>query len=110
MNDGPVQRTPLRTRSVFISDAHLGFKNDVIGTIPSKVRHGTRVVYVPGNHDRVFRDDDGLVMGNVETLRAAMHQAANGRRFLVLHGAEFDSILRVSPLRDSLPVPVPVAA
>ena len=38
--------------------------NDVIRTLLGKAKHGTRVVYVPGNHDRVFRDYDGWVFGN----------------------------------------------
>ena len=76
--------------------------NDVIRTILGKAKHGTRVVYIPGNHDRTFRDHDGLVMGNVEIRREAIHTTADGRRFLVLHGDEFDSIVRASPLLESL--------
>jgi len=49
-------------RSFYWPQAH----NDVIRTILGKAKHGTRVVYVPGNHDRPFRDHDGLVLGNVE--------------------------------------------
>ena len=67
-----------------------------------KAKHGTRVVYVPGNHDRPFRDHDGLVLGNVEMRREVVHETADGRRFLVLHGDEFDAIVRASPLLESL--------
>ena len=76
--------------------------NDVLRTLLGMARHGTRVVYIPGNHDRSFRDYDGFVMGNVEIRREAIHETADGRRFLVLHGDEFDSIVRVSPLLESL--------
>ncbi|MGA1640666.1 MAG: UDP-2,3-diacylglucosamine diphosphatase [Steroidobacteraceae bacterium] len=76
--------------------------NDVIRTLLGKAKHGTRVVYIPGNHDRVFRDNDGLVMGNVEIRREAIHETADGRRFLVLHGDEFDDIVRVSPFLESV--------
>lgn len=86
------------TRSFYWPQAH----NDVIRTILGKAKHGTRVVYVPGNHDRVFRDHDGLVMGNVEIRTEAIHETADGRRFLVIHGDEFDSIVRASPLLESL--------
>ena len=41
-------------------------------------------------------------MGNVEVQREAVHQTADGRRFLVLHGDEFDSIVRASPWLESL--------
>jgi UDP-2,3-diacylglucosamine pyrophosphatase LpxH len=85
-------------RSFYWPQAH----NDVIRTILGKAKHGTRVVYVPGNHDRVFRDHDGLTLGNVEIRLEAIHETADGRRFLVLHGDEFDSIVRASPLLESL--------
>ncbi len=86
------------TRAFYWPQAH----NDVIRTILGKAKHGTRVVYVPGNHDRPFRDHDGLTLGNVEILKEAVHETADGRRFLVLHGDEFDSIVRASPLLESL--------
>ena len=86
------------TRSFYWPQAH----NDVIRTVLGKAKHGTRVVYVPGNHDRPFRDHDGLVLGNVEIRREAVHETADGRRFLVLHGDEFDSIVRASPVLESL--------
>jgi UDP-2,3-diacylglucosamine pyrophosphatase LpxH len=86
------------TRTFHWPQAH----NDVIRTILGKAKHGTRVVYIPGNHDRTFRDHDGLVMGNVEVRRQAIHETADGRRLLVLHGDEFDSIVRASPLLESV--------
>jgi len=85
-------------RSFYWPQAH----NDVIRTILGKAKHGTRVMYVPGNHDRAFRDHDGLTLGNVEIRLEAIHETADGRRFLVLHGDEFDSIVRASPLLESL--------
>jgi UDP-2,3-diacylglucosamine pyrophosphatase LpxH len=86
------------TRTFYWPQAH----NDVIRTLLGKAKHGTRVVYIPGNHDRPFRDHDGLVLGNVEILREAVHETADGRRFLVMHGDEFDSIVRASPMLESL--------
>jgi UDP-2,3-diacylglucosamine pyrophosphatase LpxH len=85
-------------RSFFWPQAH----NDVIRTILGKAKHGTRVVYIPGNHDRTFRDHDGLTLGHVEIRKEVIHEGADGRRFLVLHGDEFDSIVRASPMLESL--------
>jgi UDP-2,3-diacylglucosamine pyrophosphatase LpxH len=85
-------------RTFYWPQAH----NDVIRTVLGKAKHGTRVIYIPGNHDRTFRDHDGLALGNVEVRREAIHETADGRRFLVLHGDEFDSIVRASPLLESL--------
>ena len=86
------------SRSFYWPQAH----NDVLRTLLGKAKHGTRVVYIPGNHDRTFRDYDGFVLGNVEVHREAVHETADGRRFLVLHGDEFDGIVRVSPFLESL--------
>ncbi len=86
------------SRSFYWPQAH----NDVLRTLLGKAKHGTRVVYIPGNHDRTFRDYDGFVLGNIEVHREAVHETADGRRFLVLHGDEFDGIVRVSPFLESL--------
>ena len=64
-------------KSFFWPQAH----NDVIRTILGKAKHGTRVVYIPGNHDAMFRDYDGMVFGNVEIHREAIHETADGRRY-----------------------------
>jgi UDP-2,3-diacylglucosamine pyrophosphatase LpxH len=70
--------------------------NDVIRTILGKAKHGTRIIYVPGNHDEALRDYDGLVLGNLEIRREHVHTTLAGRRLLVIHGDEFDSVVRYS--------------
>lgn len=70
--------------------------NDVLRTILGKARHGTRVVYVPGNHDEEFRDLDGAVFGNLEVHRECVHTTASGERMLVAHGDEFDANVKFS--------------
>jgi UDP-2,3-diacylglucosamine pyrophosphatase LpxH len=85
-------------KSFFWPQAH----NNVIRTILGIAKRGTRVVYIPGNHDSVFRDYDGLVFGNVEIRREAIHEMADGRRLLVLHGDEFDAVIKASPLLEAL--------
>lgn len=126
--------TPLRVRTVWISDLHLGFRgcsaellldflhsvecetlylvgdiidvwnmkrgvywpqthNNVLRTLLGKAKHGTRIVFVPGNHDEVFRDHAGLRFGNVEIAEQAIHETRDGRRLLVLHGDEFDGVV-----------------
>jgi UDP-2,3-diacylglucosamine pyrophosphatase LpxH len=59
-----------------------------------KVRKGTRVVYVPGNHDEWLRDYTRLKFGGVEVVSEAIHVTADGRRLLVLHGDEFDAVVK----------------
>lgn len=67
--------------------------NDVVRRVMKMAKKGTRVVYVPGNHDEVLRDFTGLSFGDIEILPEAVHETADGRRLLVLHGDEFDGVV-----------------
>ena len=67
--------------------------NDVVRCVLKKAKHGTRVVYVPGNHDEMFRDYAGLNFGGIELLPEAIHETADGRKLLILHGDEFDGVV-----------------
>ncbi len=128
---------PLRFRTIWISDVHLGTKsckaqylldflnhtesrhlylagdiidfwnlkngwywpslhNQVIQSVMEKASKGTRVVYVPGNHDEVFREHIGRIFGGVHVAADVVHQTADGRRLLVIHGDEFDTIVKHS--------------
>ncbi len=68
--------------------------NDVIQKILRKARKGTRVIYVPGNHDENFRDFSRHRFGRVAVLEETVHVMADGRRFLVLHGDRFDGVIK----------------
>jgi UDP-2,3-diacylglucosamine pyrophosphatase LpxH len=68
--------------------------NDVVQKILRKARKGTRVILVPGNHDESLRDFVGHRFGRVAILREAIHKTADGRRFLVIHGDQFDAIVK----------------
>jgi UDP-2,3-diacylglucosamine pyrophosphatase LpxH len=70
--------------------------NDVIQKLLRKVRRGARMVFVPGNHDEFARQFIGLSFGGVEIVRNAKIETADGRRFLVMHGDEFDVVVRHS--------------
>jgi UDP-2,3-diacylglucosamine pyrophosphatase LpxH len=61
-------------------------------------RAGTRVIFVPGNHDEDFRALCGSRLGPVEVHREFVHRTADGKRLLVLHGDCFDSAIRCSAL------------
>jgi UDP-2,3-diacylglucosamine pyrophosphatase LpxH len=76
-------------RSWYWNQSH----NDVIQKLLRKARKGTRLVYVPGNHDENFRDFTPHRFGNVAVVRETVHTTADGRRFLVLHGDEFDGVV-----------------
>jgi UDP-2,3-diacylglucosamine pyrophosphatase LpxH len=68
--------------------------NDVLQKLLRKVRKGTRVVFIPGNHDEGFRDYCGQHFGGIEIERQAVHTTATGKRYLVIHGDEFDVVVR----------------
>jgi UDP-2,3-diacylglucosamine pyrophosphatase LpxH len=67
--------------------------NDIVWRILKRAKRGTRIVYIPGNHDEMFRQFTGLNFGGVEIRRKAIHETADGRKLLVLHGDEFDTIM-----------------
>lgn len=68
--------------------------NDVVQKLLRRVRKGARIVYVPGNHDEFLREFCGLSFGGVEVADTAIHEAADGRRYLVIHGDAFDMVIR----------------
>lgn len=68
--------------------------NDVVQKVLRKARKGTRVIYIPGNHDEALRDYVDMQFGGVTLLARDVHVLADGRRLLVLHGDQFDGILR----------------
>lgn len=70
--------------------------NQVIQTIMEKAAKDTEVIYVPGNHDEWFRDYLGLLFGGVRITADPVHTTADGRRFLIIHGDEFDSVVKHS--------------
>ena len=67
--------------------------NEVLRRILKMAHHGTRVVYIPGNHDEAFRDYAGLEFGGIEVRLEDVHTTADGRRLLVLHGDRFDAVV-----------------
>ena len=68
--------------------------NDVVQKLLRKARKGTRIIYVPGNHDEFLRDYYGTHFGGIEVVEAAMHDGADGQRYLVVHGDMFDLVVR----------------
>jgi UDP-2,3-diacylglucosamine pyrophosphatase LpxH len=68
--------------------------NDVVQKLLRKGRKGTRIVYLPGNHDEFLRDYLGMQMGGIEIVDTAIHETADNRRFLVVHGDQYDVVVR----------------
>lgn len=68
--------------------------NDVVQKLLRKARKGARLVYIPGNHDEFLRDFYGTHFGGVEVVADALHVAADGLRYHVTHGDNFDLVVR----------------
>jgi UDP-2,3-diacylglucosamine pyrophosphatase LpxH len=68
--------------------------NDVVQKLLRKARKGSRIIYVPGNHDEFLRDFYGTHFGGIEVCETTVHVAADGRRYLVIHGDVFDMVVR----------------
>ncbi|MGF1607711.1 MAG: UDP-2,3-diacylglucosamine diphosphatase [Rhodothalassiaceae bacterium] len=67
--------------------------NDIIRKILKRASKGVDVIYVPGNHDEVLRDYIGHDLAGVRLVRDHIHETADGRRYWVLHGDEFDGVV-----------------
>jgi UDP-2,3-diacylglucosamine pyrophosphatase LpxH len=68
--------------------------NVVVQKLLRKARKGSRVIYVPGNHDEFLRDYAGDNFGGIEIAEEAICELTDGRRALVLHGDKFDTVVR----------------
>jgi UDP-2,3-diacylglucosamine pyrophosphatase LpxH len=69
-------------------------QNTVVQKLLRRARHGEEVVLIPGNHDEALRDYCGSVFGDIRLEHEWVHTTADGRRFLLVHGDEFDQVTR----------------
>lgn len=67
--------------------------SDVIQKILRKGRKGTRIIYIPGNHDEFISGFFGAY-GNILVERQAIHETADKRRLLIMHGHELDTVVQ----------------
>ena len=79
-------------KSMFWPQEH----NNVLRILLGKSKRGTKIIFIPGNHDEMFRDYDGHAFGNVVIHTQYVHTTADGKRLLLLHGDEFDSAVACS--------------
>jgi UDP-2,3-diacylglucosamine pyrophosphatase LpxH len=69
-------------------------QNTVVQKILKRARHEVKVILVPGNHDEALREHAGISFGNIRVERDYVHEAADGRRYLMIHGDEFDQVTK----------------
>ena len=68
--------------------------NDVVQKLLRKARKGTRVVFVPGNHDEFARKYLDHNFGGVDVVEEAVHKTADGRLLWITHGDHFDGVIQ----------------
>jgi UDP-2,3-diacylglucosamine pyrophosphatase LpxH len=68
--------------------------NDVVQKLLRKVRKGTRVIFVPGNHDEFARKYLGHDFGGIEVVEDWVHETADGLRLWITHGDHFDGVIQ----------------
>lgn len=83
----------MRHKAYFV-DAH----HQVVEQVLAMAKSGTKVIYIPGNHDAFFRQFAGQTLSGVDIQLHARHNTADGRCFYVSHGDEFDQMVKISPL------------
>ena len=77
-------------RSWYWPQAH----NDVIQKLLRKARKGTRVVFIPGNHDEFARRYLGHDFGGIEVVEEFFHETSDGRKLWITHGDLFDGVIQ----------------
>jgi UDP-2,3-diacylglucosamine pyrophosphatase LpxH len=78
------------SRGVYWSQA----QNTVVQKVLKRARHGTQVYLIPGNHDEALREYVDTSFGDILLVSRHVHAAADGKRYLLLHGDEFDQVTR----------------
>lgn len=69
-------------------------QTQVVQELLAKAQNGARLVYLPGNHDEELRILAGTKLGPFEIVNREIYETADGRRFLVIHGDEFDAVVK----------------
>ncbi len=76
-------------RSIYWPQSH----NDIIQKLLRKGRKGTEIIYIIGNHDEFLSRFHGTY-GGISLQKNAVHRAADGRRLLIMHGHELDTVVQ----------------
>jgi len=68
--------------------------NDVVQKLLRKARKGTRVIFIPGNHDEFARRYVASNFGGIEVADECIHTTATGQRLWVTHGDLYDGVIQ----------------
>jgi UDP-2,3-diacylglucosamine pyrophosphatase LpxH len=76
--------------------------DEIVHTVFEKACNGTKVYYIPGNHDHMLGRFDGYTFNGIVIARQVVHETAEGRRYLVTHGDKFDPVVQKIPWLASI--------
>ena len=71
--------------------------NTVVQKLLRRARHRVKIFYIPGNHDEALRDYLDSSFGNIRVRKDYVHVAADGKRYALLHGDEYDQVTTCAP-------------
>lgn len=66
--------------------------NNIIQFFLKQSKKSVQIIYVTGNHDEFLREYSGTIMGNIQIVDDYIHVGYDGRRYLVIHGDQFDMV------------------
>lgn len=69
-------------------------QNTVVQKVLRRARRGEQVMLIPGNHDESLREYAGTSFGDIQVVHEHIHVTADGKHYLVIHGDEFDQVMR----------------
>jgi len=67
--------------------------NDVVQKILRRARKNTHITFIPGNHDEFLRSFCDNQFGNVSLLKNDVYVSGTGKKYIVMHGDEFDAVI-----------------
>ena len=85
-------------RKWFWNDDH----NLLIQKLLRKNRKHTRIIYITGNHDEFLEKFSGMTFGSLKIKREHIHRALNGKKYLVIHGHQFDGLVHCNRFLERL--------
>ena len=65
----------------------------ILQKILRKARKGQKFIILPGNHDSELRSFEGYELGNISVVDKAIYTTSAGKKYVVIHGDLFDSVI-----------------
>ena len=85
-------------RKWYWDDTH----NLLVQKLLRKSRHHTNITYITGNHDEFVEQFIGQNFGGVKIMKKTMHTGVHGKRYLVMHGHQFDGLVHCGRLLERI--------